>query len=482
MPTTGKSLRVSGLATGIRLAERFSRQSIPSLLSSVITASVSGGSVGTGTTELASRPERRQWPSSDSTGKAGDDSLSVCLLSYRSDPHSGGQGVYVRNLARALTADGHTVDVISGPPYPDLPASVGLIEIPRSSHIERDASLSSFTPSLLHDPLDLFEWASRVSGGFPEPFVFGERVRRYFERTEPVYDVVHDNQSLSYGLLALEQLGYPTVVTVHHPVSIDRDIAIRQMRDPEAHVRLARWYRFVTMQQRVARRLDHIITVSHASASATRDQFDVAPDALEVIHNGIDTTQFRPNSDSDREPTRIMTTASADTPIKGLDYLLQAFARLTEEGRDLELVLVGGIDPETPAADLIWWLGIQNDVCIHSDIETDRMAELYSRSALAVVPSVYEGFGLPAGEAMACGVPLVATTGGGLPEVVGDAALTVPPRDVDALADAIRRLLDTPELRDRLGKAGYERIRSKFQWEQTARETVDVYRQAIADA
>jgi len=407
--------------------------------------------------------------------------LDVCILSYRSDPFSGGQGVYVKHLSRELVDLGHSVDVISGRPYPDLDPRVDLVKLPGANVVDEERRLWAFELSYLRSPTKLFEWASAVTGGFPDPYAFGKRVERYFERNEPDYDVVHDNQSLCYGLLELLERGIPTVATVHHPITVDKELALRHAGGLRSRSLIHRWYRFLRMQKRVARELPHVITVSNASKQRTVEDFDLSPETATVVHNGIDTELYEPVN-RDCEPRRIISTISSDLPMKGVRYLLKAFERVRREEPDAELLVMGDFDDDGAIADLIDRLGIADAITTRTRVTDTEMVELYSSAALAVVPSLYEGFGLPAGEAMACGVPVVATTGGGLPEVVGDTGVLVPPGDVEALARAMGNLLADPERRERMGRAGRERIRSEFDWEETARETTDIYTRAIEHA
>lgn len=422
------------------------------------------------------------------------DSLDVCLLSYRSDPYSGGQGVYVKHLSRALADRGHSVDVISGRPYPDLASDVTLVELPSENIIDEEDRLGAFDWGYLREPTKLFEWASVLTGGFPEPYTFGRRVVKHFTDHDLDYDVVHDNQSLCYGLLDLADMGVPTVATVHHPITVDRDLALQHAESRTERLLVRRWYRFLKMQQAVARELPRVIAVSEATKRRTADDFRVAPDAMRVVHNGIDTDRFAPRDDVGGGPPddasdnpRIVTTVSADTPLKGARYLLAAFARVrsrTAETNDSgpELAVVGEFDEDGATERLAAGLGIEDAITTHSEISDAKLVDLYASATLAVVPSLYEGFGFPAGEAMACGVPVVATRGGALPEVVGNAGVLVPPGDAAALADAVTELLADAEERTQLGERGRRRMCAEFDWDETARETVDEYRRAIAHA
>ncbi|WMT09510.1 glycosyltransferase family 4 protein [Natrinema thermotolerans] len=403
--------------------------------------------------------------------------LDICLLSYRSNPYSGGQGVYVKYLSRALTELGHSVDVISGKPYPDLDDDVGLVKLPGENVVDELDRLGQFEPSYLREPLALYEWLSALTGGFPDPYAFGRRVVDYFETHDPDYDVIHDNQSLCHGLRTLRERGHPVVATVHHPITVDRDAALAAADDWTERLLIRRWYRFLRMQREVVRELPHVLTVSESAKHRTVTDFGADPDSIRVVHNGIDTDLFRP-VDGDHDRPRVMTTVSADVPLKGARHLLEGFATV-RESIDAELVVVGEFDEGGDCDRLVSELGIADAVETHSEISYERMVELYGTADVAVVPSIYEGFGLPAGEALACGVPVVATTGGGLPEVVGDAGVLVEPGDSDAIADAVRDLLTDDERRRQLGRRGRERIVEEFDWERAARETVREYRAAI---
>jgi len=417
-------------------------------------------------------------------GPGPDDALRVALLSYRGNPYSGGQGVYVRHLSRELVALGHRVEVWSGPPYPPLDPGVALVRVPsldlyRSPDPFRTPALSEF-----RDALDVAEFALMCSGGFPEPLTFSLRAWRALRHRRGDFDLVHDNQCLGYGILGIDHEVAPVVATLHHPITVDRALDLAHAPTWQRRTSLRRWYAFVRMQKRVVRRLPRLITVSSSSARDICAQMGARPRQLAVVPVGVDTARFRPLPHLARVPGRIMTTASADVPLKGLLPLIEAVAKVRTE-RHAELVVVGQPrqGSEVPAA--IARLGLEGSVHLVGTVDDRRMIELYAQAEVAVVPSLYEGFSLPAVEAMACGVPLVATTGGALPEVVGhdgDTALLVPPGDPGALATAIGCLLDDAGLRARIGAAGRTRVLDRFTWQATARDTVTQYRRALADA
>ncbi|MEZ4525663.1 MAG: glycosyltransferase family 4 protein [Desulfobacterales bacterium] len=411
--------------------------------------------------------------------KCDDRPLRICLLSYRSNPHCGGQGVYVKNLSRALCGLGHEVEVVSGPPLPMLDNGARLSCL-QSLDLYNPAALFR-TPSLkeLADPVNLMEWLGVSTMGFPEPFTFGVRAWQYLKNRFGRYDIVHDNQSLSYGVWAIKTR-IPAIATIHHPITVDRDIAVQSVRSLWKKLKHRRWYSFIGMQIRVARKFSHIITVSECTRADISREFGIPAGRFRVVPNGIDTGIFHPVPEIQREKNRIIVTNSADMPLKGLYYLLQAVAELVKT-RDIRLVIIGTPKKDGGVVRLIRDLGIGAHVQFTGRISDEEFVHQYARASAAVVPSVYEGFGLPAGEAMACGVPVISTTGGALPEVVGDAGLLVPPADPAALTKAVTDLLDHPEKAAQLGQAGYDRVQRHFTWEQAARKTVNAYREAIRD-
>ncbi|WP_370942536.1 glycosyltransferase family 4 protein [Amycolatopsis sp. cg5] len=372
--------------------------------------------------------------------------LRIALLTYRGNPRCGGQGVYVRHLSRELVALGHHVEVVSGQPYPELDPGVTLTKLPG---LDLFAEPNPFRRAELRELKALPDWleyAAMRRGGFGEPLAFSLRAAWYLRRRD--FDVVHDNQGLGYGLLGT---GLPVLATVHHPIAIDRELKLAAGQEG-----VERWYGFVGMQHKVARRLPKILTVSEASKKSIREHMGV--DA-EVVPLAADTRIFKPRPDIAKVPGRIVTTASADEPLKGLEHLLAALDSLP----DAELVVVGKRKPAGPRVRFVSGLG---------DTE---LAELIASAEVVCVPSLYEGFSLPAAEAMACGTALVTTTAGAIPEVVGDAAVLVPPADPGALAKELLRVLTDGELRARLGAAGLART-ATMSWEATARETVRHYR------
>jgi glycosyltransferase involved in cell wall biosynthesis len=326
---------------------------------------------------------------------------------------------------------------------------------------------------------DLREYLSYISGGFPEPYCFGRRLQVLAPDKLQDLDILHDNQSLCYGLLGLQKAGFPVLATLHHPISMDLKYALAQEEKWGMRLLLRRWHSFLGMQKKVASRLQGLLAVSQSSKQDFQREFKISGNNIQVVHNGVDLQSFAPRPDIQPRPGRIMATASADVPLKGLSYLLQALHSLSREFPHLHLVVLGRPKENGPTARLLDQLQLREKVQFVHGVSQEQIALEYAKSSLAVVPSLYEGFGLPAAEAMACAKPLVASTGGALPEVVGDAGLLVPPADSQALAAAIKRLLLSPELAWELGQAGRSRMEKHFSWEKAAERTVDIYRQTL---
>jgi glycosyltransferase involved in cell wall biosynthesis len=404
--------------------------------------------------------------------------LRVALLTYRGNPHSGGQGVYVKHLSRALGELGHHVEVFSGQPYPDVDGP--LVEVPsldlyRAPDPFRTPRLREF-----RDWIDALEYGIMCTAGFPEPLTYSLRVRRLLRDRRDDFDVVHDNQCLGYGILQLAREGWPVVATIHHPIHVDR---LLELKHSPLKRRLSqyRWFGFLRMQGRVARQLPRVITVSQSSATDLADHMRLRPDRLSVVPVGVDHELFRPLPDVPRVPGRILAVASADIALKGMLPLLEAVARLRRI-RPAELIVVARPRRDSQIPATIRRLGLEGVVRLVSGISDEQLVRLYAEAEVAVVPSLYEGFSLPAIQALACGLPLVATTAGALPEVVGrdgETGLLVPPDDPLALAAALDRALTDPDLRSRLALAGRARALQRFSWLACAEATAEHYREVI---
>ncbi|MEU1536894.1 glycosyltransferase family 4 protein [Actinacidiphila glaucinigra] len=415
--------------------------------------------------------------------------LRIALLTYKGNPFCGGQGVYVRHLSRELARLGHSVEVIGAQPYPvldELGDGVRLTELPSLDLYRQPDPFRTPKRDEYRDWVDALEVGTMWTGGFPEPLTFSLRARRHLAARRGAFDVIHDNQTLGYGLLGgPDALGAPLVTTIHHPITVDRQLELDAAQGWKRRASVRRWYGFTRMQKRVSRRLPSVLTVSGSSRQEIVDHLGVREDRVHVVHIGADTGLFSPDPSVPEVPGRIVTTSSADVPLKGLVHLVEALAKLRTEHPDAHLVVVGKRADDGPVAAAIERYGLGGAVDFVKGISDEELVDLVRGAQVACVPSLYEGFSLPAAEAMATGTPLVATTGGAIPEVAGpdgETCLAVPPGDPGALATALGRLLRDSELRRRLGLAGRERVLARFTWERAAIGTAEHYRAAIEAA
>ena len=415
--------------------------------------------------------------------------MRICLLTYRGNPYSGGQGIYVYYLSREFRRMGHEVEVIASAPLPEVSKGVILHQLRSSSIYHPGSSFRKNLPDV-RNLVDLYELCASRLGIFAEPWAFSFRAYARLKELckQRRFDIVHDNQGLGYGLLLMKRLRIPVIATIHHPLPIDRQADLEQANEFGQRLRIRRFYSFIRMQAFVARRLDRIITVSQSSAKDARRFFQVPADKIRVVYNGIDTEIYDGNKEAGQGRDGLIMVANTDDRKKGVLYLLQALQLLKNDGAKLTIVddaarhssYVEDVGPlPSYGSKLVRELNLDGMVRFTGRLTREELAQHYAAARIAVVPSLYEGFGLPAAEAMACGTPVIATTGGALPEVVGDAGMLVPPANADALAAAIRQLLDDQQAQQRMSEAGKKRVREQFNWEQAARKTLEVYREVL---
>jgi glycosyltransferase involved in cell wall biosynthesis len=375
---------------------------------------------------------------------------------------------------------GHDVEVFSGQPYPVLDPGVRLTKVPSLDLYREPDPFRTPRPREYRDRIDLLEVATMWTAGFPEPRTFSLRAARLLKDRLEDFDVVHDNQTLGYGVLDIERAGLPLVTTIHHPISFDRRVDLAAATTWRRRLALRRWYGFVRMQAAVARRAGRIICPSDSSARDIAADFGVDPGRISVVPLGVDSVFVPPTEP--RTPGRIVAMASADTPMKGTATLLEAFAKLRTE-RDVELLLVSAPKPGGRTEQLIDRLAIAGSVRFVTGLSDAELAAVVGSAEVACVPSLYEGFSLPTAEAMACETPLVVSRAGAIPEVVGADGLCadlVAPGDVGELAAALAALLDDPARRHRMGRAGRERALAEFSWRAVAEATAAAYAEAVA--
>ena len=409
--------------------------------------------------------------------------MRVCFLLHQGNMYSGGQGVYLHHVAKEMAALGNEVHVIAGPPYPEVAEGVHLHPVSSYSIYRLLETKQVFfrdpDPRTFFHPLNFYEIATSRFGMFSVMAAFSIRAFRKLDELAKThrFDVIHDVQGLGYGILLMKARGWPVVSNIHHPLQVDRANSIRQARSLFEKVQWIRFYPF-WMQEVVAKRVDRVITGSQNSAESVAREFRLPMEHISVIYDGVDTDTFRP-LEIPKRPNSLLYVGNSDDRNKGARYLVEALALLKH--RDgLRLTVV-----DRPQAYLVPTiareLGVADRITMAGRLSKEDLVRAYNEAQIMVSPSLYEGFGLPAAEAMACGTPLVATTAGAFPEVVedGDSGLLVPPGNARALADAIERLLDDPDLRRRLGQGGRRRIVERFSWRETAIRTLELYQEVI---
>ena len=404
--------------------------------------------------------------------------LKIAFLSYRSKPFSGGQGIYVKYLSKALYDLGHEIVVFSGPPYPDLDSKIKLVKVPSLGLYEKKSKFYDVNPMKLLNPINLFEWLSVNSGGFPEPYTFGKRIKKILKQNLNEYDVIHDNQSLAYELLFFQKKK-PLVTTIHHPISLDLAYQLQSTNDIFLKLLMRRWHSFLVMQKFVAKRLKKIVVPSNSSMDDIKDEFRVDKNKMERVMNGIDLNVFYPDSKIRKIPFKLVTVASADVPLKGLDYLLKALSDLAEVYSDISLSIIGEQKKGGHTERLIKKLNLEKRVNFFSNLTQEDLRKTYCEAELAIIPSLYEGFGFAAIEAMACGVPLISSSGGALPEVIKDTGIIIPPKNVKEIYNSVDYLLSSPHSAKELAEKGLQRAKSKFSWSAIAKQLEKVYYKEI---
>ena len=406
-------------------------------------------------------------------------SLKILILSYISAPFGGGQGIYVKDLSQALVNLGHEVTVFSGPPYPELDKKIVLIRSPGLNLFETFNFKDRFFKFINHKDKttsDFYEFFSVLFGGFPEMRTFGVRAKKHVLKNK--YDLVIDNQSVSYGMEYIQILT-PLIEVIHHPITMDLKYELSTSNNLIYRFSRHRWYSFLRMQKKVAPLLKNILTPSNNSKKDISKEFHVKPENISVIHNAIDSNIFRPYPEIKNLPQRLITTASADVPLKGLDFSLYALADLSKEFQDIELLVIGTLRKGGHTDRLIKKLNLNERVTFKTGITKDEIAQEYAKSSVAIVSSLYEGFGYPVAEAMSCSIPLIATDVASIPEITDNFAILIPPKDSDAIRDSIRKILLEPDLYNKVAAKGRLHIKNKFNWQTIGKQYEELMNKVI---
>ena len=385
-------------------------------------------------------------------------------MSYRSAPFGGGQGIYVYELSKALNNIGHYVDVISGPPYPELIADIELIKLPGLnlfSTFKFRERLKIFFHTKNKSLDDWYEFSSTLLGGFPELQTFGNRAKIFL--SDKNYDAVIDNQSISFGMIDIQK-SKPLIEIMHHPISKDYFYDLKFARGLVQRLSKMRWFSFLKMQKKVAKQIKVVVTPSLNSKQDIHHDFKVPMQNIQVIPNGIDFNIFCPLPNIVPRANGVITTASADVPLKGLDFSLHAIARLKSEYPDINLTVIGSPRAEGHTERLIKKLKLEEQVSFKTNLTKEEITHEYAKSSVAVVSSLYEGFGFPVGEAMACATPLVATNVASIPEITGSFAQLIPAEDAEAIYLGIKNIFQSPQKYKIQAELGRQHIIENFNW------------------
>ena len=397
--------------------------------------------------------------------------LNIAILSYRSARFGGGQGVYIRDISFALSLMGHRVDVISGPPYPELHDGIKLIELPGLNLFEtfsfRDR-LNKFIKKKSKTNDDYYEFFSTLIGGFPELRTFGNRANKFLDSNKD-YDIIIDNQSISYGMIEIQKR-FPLVEIIHHPITFDFKFELASTKKIKYKISRYLWYSFLIMQKKVAPKLETIVTPSKSSKNGIVAEFNCKSSNITVINNGLDYDEFAPISNIERNKNRLITTASADVALKGLDFSLKALKLLKKNNPKIHLIIIGAPKKNGHTEKLIKKLNIEDNVIFKKNISKEKIRELYSTSSIAIVSSLYEGFGYPVIEAMSCEVPLIATNISSIPELVRSYGILIDPQDEKKLSFNIEKVLNNyDDYKDNAIK-GRQHVIETFNWSKITAE------------
>ncbi len=408
--------------------------------------------------------------------------LKIAILSYRSAPFGGGQGIYIRDISRALSIMGHRIDVISGPPYPNLVDEINLIKLPGLDLFQTFSfkeRLRIFYNIKNKKLVDFYEFISVLFGGFPEMRTFGYRANKFLKLSSH-YDIIIDNQSLSYGILEIQKR-FPLIEIIHHPISKDYKFEYETASSFLYKLSRHRWYSFLKMQKKVAKNINNIVTPSKNSKKDIVVDFGVNQKNINVINNGLDINIFIPYKNIKRDPFRLITTASADVALKGLDYSLRSLATLSKNFPEISLLVIGQLKKNGHTSRLIKELGIEDRVLFKTALTKEEIAKEYASSSVAIVSSLYEGFGYPVIEAMSCEIPLIATNTSSIPELVGDFATLIPPMNENELSEAIKKILNNYEKYKKIAESGRHHIIENFHWLKITQEYEDMIYKTIQD-
>jgi glycosyltransferase involved in cell wall biosynthesis len=405
-------------------------------------------------------------------------SLKIALLSYRSDPFSGGQGIYIKNISEALHNRGHEITIFSGNPLPEVNKAIKVVRIETPGFFETFDSLERlkiFT-SLEKNRLNFMDFFETFTGTFTEPVFFGERLvkNKYFQETVDEFDIFHDNQSISsYPETVLKKL----VTTLHHPIHVDKEIDLTSEKSFLKRLSIKRWYSFLNFQKKNLKAVKKVISPSLSSKNDICRYFDYPSKNISVIWNGInlDDCKFHQRGSFN---ANFVTIISADVPMKNLKTVLKALYLLKQEGINAKLTIVGDLREDNNK--LIDRLGLTKEITYKSKLPRKQLIQSLNNADIGIAPSKYEGFGFPLVEMIATGLPVIVSDKASLPELAGNAGLIFNSSDSNDLKEKMKELIENAALRNKVTENSKLRRDDFFGWDEYAKKLEDLYKEIIS--
>ena len=405
-------------------------------------------------------------------------SLKIALLSYRSDPFSGGQGIYIKNISEALHNRGHEITIFSGNPLPEVNKAIKVVRIETPGFFETFDSLERlkiFT-SLEKNRLNFMDFFETFTGTFTEPVFFGERLvkNKYFQETIDEFDIFHDNQSISsYPETVLKKL----VTTLHHPIHVDKEIDLTSEKSFLSRLSIKRWYSFLNFQKKNLKAVKKVISPSLSSKNDICRYFDYPSKNISVIWNGInlDDCKFHQRESFN---ANFVTIISADVPMKNLKTVLKALHLLKQEGINAKLTIVGDLREDNNK--LIDRLGLTKEITYKSKLPRKQLIQSLNNADIGIAPSKYEGFGFPLVEMIATGLPVIVSDKASLPELAGNAGLIFNSSDSNDLKEKMKELIENAALRNKVAENSKLRRDDFFGWDEYAKKLEDLYKEIIS--
>ena len=403
--------------------------------------------------------------------------LKIAFLSYRSDPFSGGQGVYLKNLCEALVKRNHDITIFSGEPLPDVPQNIRLIKVDTPGYFETFSFKERFKifKEKNKTRMEYFDFLKTSTGIFTDPFFFGERLvlNEVFIKEAHTFDIFHDNQSLSnYPKVINKRL----VTTLHHPIHVDRDIDLDNEKDFFVRLAIRRWYSFLSFQKRNIKNIKAVISPSKSSKLDIQKYFDCPEEKIEVIWNGIDLSDHKFNT-KETFTNNLVTIISSDVPMKNLKTIIKAIALVKHDVPNIKLTIIGDLREENKQ--IIKNLDLDKNIEFKNKLSRLKLIETLNNSDIGISGSLYEGFGFPLVEMISTGLPVITSNKGSLPELSGDAGLIFEATSSSDLAEKIKKLINQNDLRQKLINNARNRRDDFFGWDEYAKRLEIVYQKII---